>query len=230
MDVFKWTHYDETFFEETQTIEREDGTKTDIILPRNYLDLDVEYNKLVNKKYLAIENFTDEVLRDYEEFIEPEDPKATPQKEPKFKNNVDRNAAEEILDIKDEAKIEIMNYCYVNGINISDTEHQNEKYGCPVIKYTKPNENDSNYYIMRFSCKEWSEIMATVWSKIVKDRKADGEDISYLEWYNNYLFSKTAKDLRKAGSNQLVLNRMPDADVELAPLDENTKQTLYVFE
>lgn len=229
MDVFKWTHYDETSFEETQTIEKEDGTKTDITLPRIYLDLDVEYNKLVNKKYLAIENFTDEVLRDYEEFIEPEDADAAPHKEPKFENNIDRNAAEEILDIKDEAKIEIMNYCYVNGINISDTEHQNEKYGCPIIKHTKPNENDSNYYIMRFSCKEWSEIMATVWSKIVKEKNINEKEISYLEWYNNYLFSKKAKDLRKYTSGGSILKRIPEADVELTPLEEHEKQNIYVF-
>ena len=69
---------------------------------------------------------------------------------------------------RDECTKELVDFCVQNRIFISDSEHQNKDWGCPVF---------DNKYKLTFTLRSWAGIMAEVWSKIT------GKELDYLDFY-----------------------------------------------
>ena len=96
---------------------------------------------------------------------------------------IDEEKVKEYEKINEECTNVLVDYCVKNHIFISDDEHQNEDWGCPVF---------DNKWKLTFTLRAWSGIMAEVWNRIL------GIDtLNYLDFYCMGNSNTIIKDYKK---------------------------------
>lgn len=81
----------------------------------------------------------------------------------------DPKKKEEMIDILDKSHQAVLDYCVRNHIFYTDSEHQSSQYKCvPIV---------NNKWVMTYTLRAWSGLMADVWSRILH------KSYDYLDFY-----------------------------------------------
>lgn len=95
----------------------------------------------------------------------------------------DEKKADELLKISEKCDKAVHKFCVENKIFYTDEEHQSDRYACcPVI---------DNKYVVTYSLRTWSGLMADVWNEIL-----DRDDLTYLDIYCNSVPASVEKYLK----------------------------------
>lgn len=158
MKFVEWTHY------------REDGNYKDI------LDVDAELQKLWNpkKRWFVREDDEDVIKYSKEHKVSIQEAvcaiKAENNKLPTY---TDEEKANHLIEIKKACDKKLRRYCIKKKIFITDQAHQISHI--PVFE-----DDDGQKYLMFYSLRAWSELMADVWNEILNTSR-----LYYLNFYCN---------------------------------------------
>lgn len=144
---------------------------------KEYIDPSEKILELVNPNKKLFIRKDDDFVKDYAEkndigineafeFLKKEN-----EKIPYY---IDEDKANFYKDINEMCYIQLKKYCIENNIFITDTDHQSR--GCEGIPVFK--DDDGQKYMMFYSLRAWSGLMAEVWNAILKTDK-----YYYLDFY-----------------------------------------------
>lgn len=175
MKFVKWIHY------------REDGNYEDI------LDVDSELQKLWNpeKKWIIREDDEDVIKYSKEHNVSIQEAvhviEAEDNKLPTYIDEEKANHLEEIGKVCDQ---KLREYCIKEKIFLTDRTHQISNI--PVFE-----DDDGQKYLMLYSLRAWSGLMADVWNKIL-----DTDRLHYLSFYCNVRDEEVDNYLKKLSKDE----------------------------
>lgn len=158
MKFVEWIHY------------REDGNYKDI------LDVDAELQKLWNpkKRWIILEDDENVIKYSKEHNVSIQEAvRAIETEDNKLPTYIDEEKANHLKECGKACDQKLREYCIEEKIFITDQAHQISNI--PVFE-----DNDGQKYLMLYSLRAWSELMANVWNKIL-----DTDRLDYLSFYCN---------------------------------------------
>lgn len=154
------------------------------VLPDGLIDPDDERMKLVNKnKHLFIRDDEAQKYASENSCTFEEAKKKLEEMYDTIPTFTDEKKADELLKISEKCDKAVHKFCVENKIFYTDEEHQSSGFACcPVI---------DDKYVVTYSLRAWSDLMAGVWNEIL-----DRDDLMYLDIYCNSVPASVEKYLK----------------------------------
>lgn len=144
---------------------------------KDYIDPSEKILELVNPNKKLFIRKDDDFVKDYAEknsICVDEAFEYLKKENEKLSYYTDENKANFYKDINEMCYIQLKKYCIKNNIFITDIDHQSSSCeGIPVFK-----DDDGQKYMVTYSLRAWSGLMAEVWNAILKTDK-----YYYLDFY-----------------------------------------------